>query len=100
MAILGLIILTILFWGLGIAFRHGKLLFLIAGNNAARKPYDQKSLFAGRIVGLIMHVAGILTALIAIPNIPEIYYLGATIGFIIFLIIASVYLNKQIGKMD
>ncbi|MGP3641522.1 DUF3784 domain-containing protein [Lentilactobacillus hilgardii] len=83
----------------GYLFRHGKWLFLIAGNNTAKKPYNKESLLAGRVAGIIMYAAAVLVILVGIPNIPTAYYYVFAVLFIAFLAGAIVYLNKQLIKM-
>ncbi|WP_225427647.1 DUF3784 domain-containing protein [Lentilactobacillus diolivorans] len=80
---------------IGYLFRRGKLLFLIAGNNTATKPYDKRSQLAGRVVGLMMYVSALLVILVFIPNIPDLYYYILTVIYIIIWIVVIVYLNKS-----
>jgi membrane-anchored protein YejM (alkaline phosphatase superfamily) len=84
----------------GFLFRRGHLLFLIAGNNAARKPYSKESLLAGRYVGLFMYAGAILIILVFIPNIPDGFYYVFAVLFIALLISIIIYLNKRINKMQ
>ncbi|WP_225424383.1 DUF3784 domain-containing protein [Lactiplantibacillus modestisalitolerans] len=78
---------ALIFLLFGLALRKGKLLFLIAGNNNARKPYNQQSKLAGRYVGIIMYGAAIALLLVyLVPNLPDSFWIFITIFFILFMI--------------
>lgn len=84
----------------GLILSRGHLLFLIAGNNAARKPYTKESLIAGKYVGLIMYITAIFVILIFIPNIPDAYYYAFTVLFVVLTLVITILLNKRISKMQ
>lgn len=84
---------------LGFIFRQGHLLFLIAGNNTARKPYTKESLLAGKYVGLIAYITAVFVILIVIP-MPDVYIYILTGLFLIITLAITVRLNQRISKMQ
>ncbi|WP_057002712.1 DUF3784 domain-containing protein [Agrilactobacillus composti] len=92
------LLLVLFIWGF--LLRRGKLLFLIAGNNDAKKPYGKKSIVAGRYVGLIFYGADIVLLLTFVPDIPNNYFWGILVVMLAFMLTVTILLNIRMRKMS
>ena len=95
------ILITVSLIVMGLIFRRGKALFLIAGNNTATKPYDKRSLLVGKYTGIILYGTALIVALIFfVPEMPKTLFWLLIVVFTVFTLTMTISVNRRVRKMS